>query len=291
MAGSSIGIMDPAYFVGRKEILTWVNDTFSLNYTKIEDTASGAVACQIADAIYPGDVPMAKVKWDAKSDFEFIQNYKILQRVFDKRGVEKYIDVEKLVRAKYQDNLEFMQWIKSFFDKNFHGGEYDAVGRRAGGKGAPTATASAGAAIRKPAAPRAAVKAPGARVPVAAVEEPEAAPAAAVMPSNKPRAAAGGAAPGKKPTASAGGASTDALAKHAEGLTAEVADLRLSVEGLEKERDFYFGKLRDIEILMQAYQGPDADISKQIFTILYATEEDFVVADEVDGVVDKENRS
>ena len=27
----------------------------------------------------------------------------------DKRGIEKYIDVEKLVRGKYQDNLEFMQ--------------------------------------------------------------------------------------------------------------------------------------------------------------------------------------
>ena len=78
---------------------------------------------------------MGKVKWDAKSDFEFIQNYKILQRAFDKRGIEKYIDVEKLVRAKYQDNLEFMQWTKSFYDKNFHGGEYDAAARRAGGKG------------------------------------------------------------------------------------------------------------------------------------------------------------
>jgi hypothetical protein len=33
--------MDPAYFVGRKEILNWINDTLALNLTKIEDTATG----------------------------------------------------------------------------------------------------------------------------------------------------------------------------------------------------------------------------------------------------------
>lgn len=74
----------------------------------------------------------------------------------------------------------------------------------------------------------------------------------------------------------------------------------LQVEGLEKERDFYFGKLRDIEILLQSYAGPDKDMSDQIFKILYvtlvtaphlsahtsillhsyATEEDFVVLDQ-----------
>jgi microtubule-associated protein, RP/EB family len=56
--------------------------------------------------------------------------------------------------------------------------------------------------------------------------------------------------------------------------------VRWQVEGLEKERDFYFGKLRDIEILLQAYTGTDQTLSKQIFDILYATEEDFVVAEE-----------
>lgn len=32
----------------------------------------------------------------------------------------------------------------------------------------------------------------------------------------------------------------------------QITDLKLSVDVLEKERDFYFAKLRDIEILCQA---------------------------------------
>ncbi len=41
----------------------------------------------------------------------------------------------KLIRAKYQDNLEMMQWMKNFFDHNCAESEYDAVERRAKGKG------------------------------------------------------------------------------------------------------------------------------------------------------------
>ena len=42
------------------------------------------------------------------------------------------------------------------------------------------------------------------------------------------------------------------MAAQLEDLTQELIDMRLSIEGLEKERDFYFGKLRDIEVDKQA---------------------------------------
>ena len=119
--GVNIGMMDSAYTVGRREILGFLNGTFQFNLAKIEETCSGAVALQILDAVYPGEVNMAKVRWDARAPHEMIDNYKQIQAVFEKRGIAKFIEVDKLVRGRYQDNLENMQWWKNFFAKNYAG--------------------------------------------------------------------------------------------------------------------------------------------------------------------------
>lgn len=52
----------------------------------------------------------------------------------------------------------------------------------------------------------------------------------------------------------------------------QLAALQLSVEGLEKERDFYFGKLRDIEVHCQEEGNADLAPVRKILDILYATE-------------------
>lgn len=48
--------------------------------------------------------------------------------------------------------------------------------------------------------------------------------------------------------------------------------MKLTVDALEKERDFYFGKLRDIEVLCQEHENDGLAILTQIMDILYATE-------------------
>jgi len=40
------GIMDPAYFVGRKELLAWINGFLDLDYTKVEEMSSGTFTLQ-----------------------------------------------------------------------------------------------------------------------------------------------------------------------------------------------------------------------------------------------------
>jgi len=71
--------------------------------------------------------------------------------------------------------------------------------------------------------------------------------------------------------------------------------LKETVAGLERERDFYFNKLRDIELLVQQdmeanpeVETDDANILKQIQTILYSTEEGFEIPAEGEGEVVEE---
>ena len=62
-------------------------------------------------------------------------------------------------------------------------------------------------------------------------------------------------------------------------MLAENTQLKQTVEGLERERDFYFSKLRDIELLLQQAIEQDPKVEeaeeglvKSIQTILYSTE-------------------
>lgn len=57
---------------------------------------------------------MGKINWRAKFQYEFTSNLKIFQQSLEKIGVTKKIDIVRLGKAKYQDNLEILQWLKRY---------------------------------------------------------------------------------------------------------------------------------------------------------------------------------
>ena len=69
-----------------------------------------------------------------------------------------------------------------------------------------------------------------------------------------------------------------------EELNAIILEKNLTIEGLEKERDFYFGKLRNIEVMALEQESPTevipGEFCQKILEKLYATEEGFAVPEE-----------
>merc|ERR1712142_927304 len=86
--------------------------------------------CQFMDMLFPGSVQVKKVKFNTKLEHEYITNFKVLQAAFKKMSVDKVVPVDRLVKGKFQDNFEFLQWFKKFFDAYYGGQEYDAIGIR-----------------------------------------------------------------------------------------------------------------------------------------------------------------
>ena len=168
--------------------------------------------------------------------------------------VEQHVDVPKLCRAKPLDNLEFLQWIKRYFDLHYGGHEYNALDRR-GGKAVALKESDSG---NKPASKTASVKTAPGRVAAGAGRPTSAAQKAPVPTSDESQKIA--------------------------ALTEELTTLKLTVTELEKERDFYFGKLRDIEITCQTNEKTEVDeVVEEIQKILYSTSDESVAEPAADS--------
>ncbi len=150
-----------------------------------------------------------------------------------------------------QDNLEFLQWTKRYWDQYYPGGDYDALARRKGAGGpsaGPPSSASTGSSR---------TSGVGAGAGAGAVRR-------GTTPTTTPGA--------RTTRPATGGAASAAV-------MSENTQLKTTVEGLERERDFYFSKLRDIELLIQQAIEQDPEIEKDeeglikhIQAILYSTE-------------------
>ena len=96
-----------------------------MNVTKVEQCGTGAALYRIYDSIFM-DLPMSRVEFNVNTEYAYLQNFKMLQNAFTKHGIERAVPIESLIKCKVQDNLEFLQWTKRYWDQYYPGGDYDA---------------------------------------------------------------------------------------------------------------------------------------------------------------------
>lgn len=245
------------------------------------------------DAAFPGQIPLSKVNFNARFDYEFSSNFKILQTHFVKIKCDKVVPTDRLIKAKYQDNLEFMQWMKRFFEMQFSGEPYDAKARRkeckveyasdkksskssassgtstststaASSSAATTTTAATSTSTSGAADARRSSMMPGTGTTVKPVRQ-------SIMPTRTTgtsRTGTSTAAPGgAKPTATKDG--------RVEELTKACSELNIELAKSEATREFYYDKLRQIEKLLGDLVPEDEtaeSLKDKVQTILFSAE-------------------
>ncbi|OQV14656.1 Carcinine [Hypsibius exemplaris] len=284
--------------ISRHDMLNWVNNCLQSNFQKIEDLATGAAYCQFMHILFPNTVMMKKVKFNTRLEHEYVSNFKILQGSLKAVGVDKIIPVEKLIKGKFQDNFEFVQWFKKFFDANaadIDMESYDPMEARGGEPmGGPSSTSPA-------AKPTGGIK--FAPKPAAAPKRADPTPVNSARPTTAATTAAAAAPKSARPAASVAGKSgrgdatavaapangngkhesiptlnnlslenlNSVLATQMEHMQLELAELKVACENANQERDFYYSKLRDIEVQCQEADKNGTPIDGvKILSIMYA---------------------
>ncbi|KAJ3013708.1 UNVERIFIED_CONTAM: hypothetical protein HDU68_000575 [Siphonaria sp. JEL0065] len=259
----------------RTELLAWANDLSQLGLTKIEQCGSGIVQCVIMDSIYR-DVPLKKVKFNAKHEYEYIANFKVLQSVFDKHRIENNIPIE---------HFHYYLCIIVTSLSHDQGGDYDALARRAV---SPTASTANLARVSGPTKGSANSIQTGMKKTLSTTSVTSPAPKNARTTISTTRSPVNNTTTTSMPSAGKRNQELEEqYQRNLDEMSQQTMELKLTVEQVEKEREFYFTKLREIELFVQEQVEnlgvlETAEVLEQIQAIMYKTEEGFEIPDAVE---------
>lgn len=288
--------------VSKSALLEWINAYFDINYTKIEQCGNGAVYCMIFNALYPNIINVSRIHRSPSSEFETLTNYKLLQHGFNKVRISRDVNVEKLMRCRLQDNLEFLQWLGKLWcehnkDFTFSGSTSRPASRRTSSIGVDRNPTSKPLGSRKSsnATPQQRSSLATAKATARSTSYP-----APPQHSNKENKSTAAGSNDFRVNAAIDNNGSNHRSEDKRLLT-EVSQLKQKLqtanealeevsnlkECLQIERNFYFGKLREIEVICQNIS--QTDNAEQISTlaliedlkdIMYSTEEGFLLPDD-----------
>lgn len=266
----------------RGELLDWLNSLLDLHYTKVEEVSNGAAFCQILDVLYPGQIKLHNVNYNATTEPEIISNYKIIQSIFTREHIERNLPVQELSKGKPMVALQILQWFKPFFDEHYNGGEYDGQGRRDETRCANPGERKGRKATKKTTTSMA-------KVPPQTVSRPtrQAQTSFATTPyTNHAQNTAHNTTTRRTSMNRAGMTpapySSASVQQQINKMKEKVEELKGDNKILLEERDFYYQKLQSVEALCQQREG--SDLASKVLEILYQTDEErgFVSPDQLD---------
>lgn len=113
-----------AHNFSRHELLHWINDILGVKLKKVEALCSGSEYCQIMHMIFPGCISLKKINFQATREHEYVSNLKLLQKAFRVVSCSKCVPIERLIERRFQENFEFLQWFRRFYDANVEPAEH-----------------------------------------------------------------------------------------------------------------------------------------------------------------------
>lgn len=78
--------------------------------------SAGVAYCQILEIIFPNCINLKRIKMSAKLEHECFHNMKLFQSGLTRLKLDKTVPIERLIKGRFQDNFEFLQWLKKCFD-------------------------------------------------------------------------------------------------------------------------------------------------------------------------------
>lgn len=114
--------------ITRGQLIAWINDRLGSGVTSFDDLSDGKAYCRLLCKLFPGSLPLGKLRSGATRDLDCVQNFKLLQQGLDKARLRREFRIESLVAGRFRDHYELLKWFKRLFDETLADREADAAG-------------------------------------------------------------------------------------------------------------------------------------------------------------------
>jgi len=237
---------------GRLELLEWVNKLCESDYPRIESLSDGVAYAQILDMLHPRTIPLSRIVFLPRSIEDNAKNLRMVADALNKIKAKKPLDISKLSQGKFAEHMDLVQWMYSYFQKNqsLVKGKYSAYTKRLEAykrqKKIPPEKTNFEVVMSEHLIPND----PDLETQDSSIHEQR---------LNQLK---------------------DLVSSLEQELTNQVSNYKLlqeDIQQVEEERNFYFQKLRQIEIISES--NPHDPITESLMQIISETPEDFLTVD------------